>query len=43
MSQKNVQLFAGRQYLPLNPTAGGTRIPPNERRREAERATHVNE
>ena len=37
MSQKNVQLFAGRQYLPLNPAAGGTRIPPNasERARRA--------
>ena len=42
MSQKNVQLFAGRQYLPLNPPAGGTRIPPKE---EEERwpATHVSE
>ena len=41
MSQKNVQLFAGRQYLPLNPTAGGTRIPPKEEERWP--ATHVSE
>ena len=41
MSQKNVQLFAGRQYLPLNPPAGGTRIPPKEEERWP--ATHVSE
>ena len=43
MSQKNVQLFAGRQYLPLNPTAGGMALEFLRTKEGGWRATHVNE